>query len=303
MIILDFIRWALSHVKPSSIPPGAQLPAPVEMCGTDPWQYLFGSVRVMTDQPTLDLYYKNRYQSQMTRARFDQLTADWPRDGFATDCQGLLDAYLTYEKGEPTDINADMNYRLWCTDKGLIAEISRPWVIGEAVFKRSGGRMTHVGWICGFLGGEPLVVEARGIAFGVVVTKLSERDFTHRALMTGRFEYNEQDETEENEMGRIIFEKTSPMKQGEAFLAMQKALNAAGYRDANGSVLEEDGKWGRRSDEAFTALLQAHSALISAPAPEPEPELEPIKPVVMYKTGEQNELTVCIFRSEDLPEA
>lgn len=45
-IILDFIRWALTHAKPSTIPAGAKLPLPLAECGAEPWQYLFGSVRV-----------------------------------------------------------------------------------------------------------------------------------------------------------------------------------------------------------------------------------------------------------------
>ena len=253
----EFVRWALSHVKRESIPEDAELVLPRERCGLEPWNYLFGSTRVRTNEANLDLYYRNHYSSRMTRERYDALTADWDREGFATDCQGLLDAFLTYEKGEPTDINADMNWRLWCPRGEALAGSERPFVPGEAVFRRSGGRMTHVGWICGFLGGEPLVVEARGIAYGVVVTKLGERDFTHRGLMDARFDYTE--ENEDTEMESIIFERTSPMARGESYLAMQRALNLAGYRDEQGRPLEEDGIWGDRSQEAFLKLIQAHS--------------------------------------------
>ena len=45
----------------------------------------------------------------------------------------------------------------------------------------SNGKMTHIGWICGSVNGEPLVVEARGLSYGVVITKLSQRGWTHRA--------------------------------------------------------------------------------------------------------------------------
>lgn len=44
--------------------------------------------------------------------------------------------------------------------------------------------MTHVGWICGFdSDGTPLVVEARGLRYGVVVTRLDTRPWTHRGIM------------------------------------------------------------------------------------------------------------------------
>lgn len=265
--IENFIKWALTHVKRSTIPLDAQLPLPIAQCGTDPWNYLFGSVRVMTTQATIDYYFNNHYKNKMTRADYDAITNSWSRTGYATDCQGMLDAYLTYVCNEKIDINAHMNYTLWCTDKGTIASINRPYVIGEAVFMCStkSKKMTHVGWICGFrANGEPLVVEARGLAYGVVITELSKRNWTHRGLMTAKFDYTKPKE-EPKPMSAIKFEKTNPIKTGEPYLAMQKALNAAGYTDATGKVLEEDGKWGTKSQQAFEKLLNAH---VIIPKPE-----------------------------------
>ena len=265
--IENFIKWALTHVKRSTIPLDAQLPLPIAQCGTDPWNYLFGSVRVMTTQATINYYFNNHYKNKMTRADYDAITNSWSRTGYATDCQGMLDAYLTYVCNEKIDINAHMNYTLWCTDKGTIASINRPYVIGEAVFMCStkSKKMTHVGWICGFrANGEPLVVEARGLAYGVVVTELSKRNWTHRGLMTAKFDYTKPKE-EPKPMSAIKFEKTNPIKTGEPYLAMQKALNAAGYTDATGKVLVEDGKWGTKSQQAFEKLINAHITI-----PEPE---------------------------------
>ncbi len=263
---------ALSHAKASTIPEQAILPIPREDCGKEKWNYLYGSVRVRTDKATLNRYFENHYKNQMTRERFDELTADWPEDGFATDCQGLLDAWLTYDKGEATDINAEWNYRNWCTGKGRIDEIDRTYVIGEAVFHHNGTKMSHIGWICGFMpDGAPLVVEARGIASGVVVTKLAERNFTHRGIMSIKFDYT----AEEKPMAEPIrFEKKSPMAEGDAYLAMQKALNLAGYTDGEGKTLEEDGKWGGRSQQAFDKLIVAHAAepVSTEPADDPAEE-------------------------------
>lgn len=215
------------------------------------WQYLFGSVRVKTNQATLDRYYENHYYKQMTRAQYDAITASWDREGYATDCQGLLDAYLTYECGEKTDINADTNYKCWCENKGKIEDINRPYLIGEALFiqAKDGSRMTHIGWVSGFTdSGTPIIVEARNIKYGVVETTLNNR-WTHRGLMTKKFDY------QEKPMEKIKFEKVTPMHQGEAYLKMQQALNAAGYTDADGKKLDEDGKWGRCSQAAFDALI------------------------------------------------
>ena len=176
-------------------------------------------------------------------------------DDYATDCQGLLDAYLTYVQGEKTDVNADYNYRKWCTGKGKTSEVERPYELGEAVFMANAkGRITHVGWICGLdSDGEPLVVEARGLSYGVVITRLEARPWTHRGLMTKKFDYKE-----EQPMA-TKFEVIKPMLKGDGVKAMQNALNANGYTDDNGNALKEDGKWGSKSQAAFRKLLEAHT--------------------------------------------
>ncbi len=187
-----FIRWTLTHVDPSTVPEGAELALPAESCGTSPWQYLYGGIRTRTDETTLTNFYNNHYNEQMTRQQYDALTAHWSRSGYATDCQGLLDAWLTYEEGEPTDINVQMNYYYWCTQKGRIDEITRPYRIGEALFVQSetSGNMGHIGWVCGFdADGTPLAVESRGISYGVVITRIDHRNWTHRGLMTVVFSY------------------------------------------------------------------------------------------------------------------
>lgn len=189
---LDFIRWALVRAKRESIPADALLPVKREECGTEAWEYLYGSVRVQTNKDTIDRYFINHYSASMTREKYDSYTKKWNSSGYATDCQGLLDAYMTFELGEKTDINADMNYKYWCEDKGEIRSITRDFVLGEAVFMKNGstGKMHHVGWVCGFMqDGEPLVVEARGIAYGVVVTRFNARAWTHRGLMKSKFDY------------------------------------------------------------------------------------------------------------------
>lgn len=246
----DFISWALTHAAG----------------GAEPWHYLFGSVKTQTTAAKLEERYKNYYSSHgWTRAQYDAATKGWKATDYATDCQGLLDAYLT-ERGEKTDINADMNYKNWCTDKGTLKAVGRPFVIGEALFMaRANGTMHHVGWICGFdTDGEPLAVEARGLAYGVVVTRLKDRPWTHRGLMTAKFSYD--NNVEENKpMAQTVFEKTSPMKTGNAFKAMQTALNEAGYTDAKGRKLTEDGKWGENSQVAFNKLINAHASSVDKP--------------------------------------
>ena len=254
--VLDFIRWALTHVDPNTVPSGAVLAnGTAANIGTEPWHYLYGTVKSKTTAERIEERWRNHYSKTWTREAYDHATAAMSPDDYATDCQGLLDAYLTYELGEKTDVNADYNYRKWCAGKGKASEIERPYELGEAVFMaNSRGKMFHVGWICGFdVDGEPLVVEARGLSYGVVITRLEARPWTHRGLMTKKFDYKEKKPM------ATKFEVTKPMLKGDGVEAMQKALNANGYTDANGNKLAEDGKWGAKSQAAFKKLLEAHT--------------------------------------------
>ena len=254
--ILDFIRWALTHVNPNTVPSGAVLAnGTASNIGTEPWHYLYGTVKSKTTAERIEERWRNHYSKTWTREAYDRATACMSPGDFATDCQGLLDAYLTYAQGEKTDANANYNYRKWCTDKGKISEIERPYKLGEAVFMaNSKGKMSHVGWVCGLdSDGELLVVEARGLSYGVVITRLEDRPWTHRGLMTKKFEYDKGEKPMATK-----FEVVSPMLRGDGIAAMQRALNANGYTDNNGNALEEDGKWGSKSQAAFRKLLEAH---------------------------------------------
>lgn len=265
--VLNFIEWALTHVDPETVLEGADLPLALEECGMEPWHYLFGAVRVRTTRSQIEERWQNYYSMHgWTREAFNNATAAFRESDYATDCQGLCDAYLTYECGEKTDINANMNYDSWCTEKGKLGDIDRQYVIGEALFfqNKSTGKMTHVGWICGFdADGEPLVVEARGLWHGVVVTKLSERPWTHRGRMTRKFEYKEDTDMDKP----IKLERTTPMMQGAHIKAMQTALNALGYKDDKGCELDEDGKCGAKTMQAVKAFAKAHADVVSGTSP------------------------------------
>ena len=57
----------------------------------------------------------------------------------------------------------------------------------------------------------------------------------------------------------IKIEKTNPILQGEYISALQIAMNALGYTDANGNKLEVDGKCGTKTVQAVTAFANAHA--------------------------------------------
>ena len=170
------------------------------------------------------------------------------------DCQGLLDVFVG------VDVNAHYCYAAWCTEKGEISGIGRPYVLGEAVFiQGSSERMTHVGYVCGFLNGEPLIVEARGLNFGVCVTKFSDRPWTHRGLVSKQLIYTENCYDEQ-----IILTVRRPMIQGDAIKHLQTALNALGYYC--GSV---DGKCGKLTMSGVNEFVEMHSLYAGNPCSDP----------------------------------
>ena len=243
----------------------SNFPVSGDKIGTEPWHYLYGTVKVHTNKYWLDSRFDNYYSSHgWTREEYDKVTGDWSPEDWATDCQGLLDAWMTHEMNDKTDINAQMNYANWCTDKGKISEIDRPYVIGEALFiySSSARKMTHVGWVCGFTdSGDVLAVEARGIRYGVVVTKMSNRKWTHRGLMTKKFDYVDP------KVEPYVFRLQRPHLKGEECELMQDTLNRLGYRTTGGDKLKVDGNWGPLSQSVLETFIE-----LNKPA-EPNPDV------------------------------
>ena len=166
-----------------------------------------------------------------TREAFDIATENWAAlRRRATDCEGLLDCFLG------SDVTANYCYSAWCTEKGSIDLLDRPYKLGEALFyRRPDGRMGHVGFVCGFLNGEPLAVEARGIRFGVVTQRLS---------------YDEEYGPEQ-----VLLRVKKPMIQGDSIEHLQRALNALGYYCG-----APDGRCGKLTMGGVKAFAVRHAA-------------------------------------------
>lgn len=221
--VLDFIEFALSHADPKTVPIGAKMSAKVGINGV--WQYLYGTRGQLCTKKLLDRAYDTYYRmNEWTRDEFDNVTEGWIGVEHVTDCEGLLDAFLG------SDVRANDNYVSYCTDKGLIAAIDRPFVIGEAVFNGSDTKKTHVGWVCGFLKDDPLVVEAKGLKYGVVVSRMSKRAWKYRGLMTKKFEYAYQPKPAPTPVDEYVF--TRNLKYGcvgDDVIHLKELLIAAGY--------------------------------------------------------------------------
>ena len=220
--VREFIKFALSHADPKTRPIAAKLEYPVGDNGV--WEYLWGTRGQICTQELLDKRFKEYYSKNgWDRNEFDSITKNWVADQVhVVDCEGLLDAFLG------SDVRADNNYRSYCTDKGLIAAIDRPFVLGEAVFNGDDKKKTHVGWVCGFLGSDPLVVEAKGTKDGVLITRMSKRAWKYRGLMTKVFSYD--DEPVQPEPKEYVFRRD--LKKGcvgDDVIKLKYLLMNAGY--------------------------------------------------------------------------
>ena len=85
--VYDFIAWALSHADPNTILKSSNFPIAKDKIGTEPWHYLYGTVKVHTNKLWLDNRFENYYSTHgWTREEYDKVTCSWLPEDWATDC-------------------------------------------------------------------------------------------------------------------------------------------------------------------------------------------------------------------------
>lgn len=204
------------------------------------------------------------------------------------DCQGLADGYVTgsAELGY-VNVRARNNYSGWCSPKGTGSIPAKYRTPGAAVFihSASAGYITHVGFLVEPIdekkpGGDWYVVEARGVMYGVVVTKLSTRPWNRWGWMTKYFDYETSEEAAKSSLalGDRLLKNGA---EGDDVKALQEALIELGYDcgkwGADGDYgdatemavralqrdkgLQIDGDYGPKTHKAMVAALEARRAL------------------------------------------
>lgn len=113
------------------------------------------------------------------------------------DCNGMAEGL--YKDFSGTDINtkARYNYSQWCSPKGTGLIPAKYRVPGAAVFwgdDNKPGTIHHVGYLYAPVSaskpeGDWYIIEARGVMYGVVMTKLNSRKPNFWGHMTKYFDY------------------------------------------------------------------------------------------------------------------
>lgn len=157
------------------------------------------------------------------------------------DCNGLAEGI--YEDFSGVNINTDVdgkaryNYARWCSTKGTGLIPTQYRVPGAAVFwGSSASSISHVAYLekpvnANNPAGDWYIIEARGVVYGVVRTKLNSRKPKFWGLMTKYFDYeavtdNEITPVEPIELGKRVLQKGM---KGEEVEEMQNHLIELGF--------------------------------------------------------------------------
>lgn len=159
------------------------------------------------------------------------------------DCNGMAEGL--YKDYSGTDINtkARYNYAQWCSPKGKGMIPASFRVPGAAVFWSDGGASSihHVAYLYKPVNannpkGDWYIIEARGVMYGVVMTKLNDRKPNFWGWMTKYFDYDQP----------VVTTPVTPYDgtlrhgdEGNAVKQMQTNLIRLGY---------DCGKWGADGD-------------------------------------------------------
>ena len=174
------------------------------------------------------------------------------------DCNGLAEGLYKDYSGVDINTKARYNYQQWCDPKGKGMIPAKYRVPGAAVFwGDTASNIHHVAYLykpvdANKPSGDWYLIEARGVMYGVVKTKLLDRKPNFWGLMTKYFDYDQKAETSEDSpaVGDRILRNGM---EGEDVKALQTNLIRLGY---------SCGKWGADGDfgsETETAVKKFQS--------------------------------------------
>lgn len=172
------------------------------------------------------------------------------------DCNGLAEGLYEDFAGVNINTKARYNYAQWCDPKGkgLIPAMYR--VPGAAVFwGNNAGSIHHVAYLYRPVDatkpeGDWYIIEARGVMYGVVKTRLNNRKPNFWGWMTKYFDYGEASES-----GPETNVTLRNGDEGEAVRNLQTNLILLGYDCGKWGA---DGDFGDATEVALTEFQRDH---------------------------------------------
>ena len=239
-------------------------------------------------------WYYSQYAQSPYGARQHAQALSWRKScARVWDCNGMAEGIYEIHTGVNIDSKARYNYAQWCDPKGKGTIPAAYRAPGAAVFWSGGGYAAdihHVAYLYKPVDparpeGDWYIIEARGVMYGVVMTRLYERKPDYWGWMTKYFDYDSEGETfvpAELHLGDRLLKNGS---EGEDVREMQTNLIRLGYDcgkwGADGEFgdatemavrrfqaqhdLKTDGEFGPKSLAAMEAALAA----LEAPAENP----------------------------------
>lgn len=255
--------------------------------------YIMGSTGQNPKKWSATSWWFTQYSgSQKTKALYWRANAQrvW-------DCNGLAEGLYKDYTGIDINTKARYNYSGWCSKKGTGMIPVNMRVPGAAIFWGSkAASITHVAYldrpvVDGKPEGDWYIIEARGVMYGVVRTKLYARDPDFWGIMDKYFDYGITDYVEPSyKLGDRLLKKGA---KGSDVSELQTWLTKFGYlkdiidgdfgsntkkavekfQKANG--LTADGEYGPQSHKAMLALIESQKVAEEEKEEEKKEEQKP----------------------------
>lgn len=193
----------------------------------------------------LNKWFFNQYADRSEYSEKQEKKALYWREHAARvwDCNGLPEGIYEEYTGVNINTKARYNYAQWCEPKGTGMIPVEYRVPGAAVFTGSkASKIPHVMYLWkpvedGKPEGDWYLIEARGVLYGVVKTRLYNRKPTFWGLMTKYFDYGNAPETENKQPEGIAL---NPYK--EPAKNIKKGFSGDGVRWVQWELQRHDAK-------------------------------------------------------------
>lgn len=213
--------------------------------------YIMGAVG-QAPKTLSDWYFSGQYSgSELKKALYWRENAQrvW-------DCNGLAEGFYKDQTGTSINTRARNNYSEWCDPRGTGSIPAAYRAPGAAVFKKS-SYIHHVGFLVEPVnadrpGGDWYIIEAKGVMYGVIRSKLSVGGWNCWGWMTKYFDYDAvTPEQESAVLGSRLLKKGA---SGSDVKTLQELLIRLGYAL---SKYGADGDFGGETEDALRALQAA----------------------------------------------